>query len=390
MLGLAAGTFGLGPDDPPRDAAFETPSWFRHHGGAVGEGLFWIARTLFQEIGAHILFVFLFVAGFMLLTGASIAGAIRATSESVRSTTRRVKRSTTEFARLKPQPERAEPPEPVDVEPVVRATHVEAPSIEEEWDDEVPEVVEGQAIDTEDGEEDDEFIVHAAPPPPKESKEPKQLTPQGNVRSSVTEADDNTYTIPPARHLKRGNAAANKPVKGDEKVGQQLIEALGHFGIEARIVGTVAGPHVTRYELKLAPGIKMSKVANLKDDIAYALAASEIRILAPIPGKTAVGVEVPNSRAPDRPPRRRLPGRARRLVPAHRLARQGHRRQGDRHRPRQAAARARGRHDRLGQVRLRQRDAHVDPAARLPERGEARAGRSRSRSSSTTTRASRT
>ena len=289
MLGLAAGTFGLGPDDPPRDAALETPSWFRHHGGAVGEGLFWIARTLFQEIGAHIIFVFLFVAGFMLLTGASIAGVIRATSESVRITTRRVKRSTTEFARLRPQAERAEPPEPTGAEPVVRATHVEAPSIEEEWDDEVPEVVEGQELDTEDGEEDDEFIVHAPAP------EPKALTPQGNVRSTVTEADDNTYTVPPAKHLKRGNAAAAKPVKGDEKVGQLLIEALGHFGVEARIVGTVAGPHVTRYELKLAPGIKMSKVANLKDDIAYALAASEIRILAPIPGKTAVGVEVPNS-----------------------------------------------------------------------------------------------
>jgi S-DNA-T family DNA segregation ATPase FtsK/SpoIIIE len=292
MLGLAAGTFGLGPEDPPRDAAFETPTWFRHHGGAVGEGLFWIARTLFQEIGAHIIFVFLFIAGFMLLTGASIAGVIRATHESVLSTTRRVKRSTVDFARINPQPELAEPPEPLDVEPVVRATHVEAPSpIEEQWDDETPEVVEGQAIDTEDGEEDDEFIVHAAPPP----KEAKELTPQGNVRSMVTEADDNDYDVPPARHLKRGNAAPKAPAKGDEKVGQQLIEALGHFGVEARIVGTVAGPHVTRYELKLAPGIKMSKVANLKDDIAYALAASEIRILAPIPGKTAVGVEVPNA-----------------------------------------------------------------------------------------------
>ncbi len=176
MLGLAAGTFGLGPDDPPRDAAFETPSWFRHHGGAVGEGLFWVARTLFQEIGAHILFVFLFVAGFMLLTGASIAGVIRATSESVRTTTRRVKRSTIEFARLKPQPERAEPPEPADAEPVVRATHVEVPSIEEEWDDEVPEVVEGQAIDTEDGEEDDEFIVQA---PAARAEGPEGADPAG-------------------------------------------------------------------------------------------------------------------------------------------------------------------------------------------------------------------
>ena len=60
------------------------------------------------------------------------------------------------------------------------------------------------------------------------------------------------------------------------------------------MIGTVSGPHVTRYELRLAPGIKMSKVAQLKDDIAYALAAEQVRILAPIPGKTAVGVEVPN------------------------------------------------------------------------------------------------
>src|SRR3712207_4985849 len=58
----------------------------------------------------------------------------------------------------------------------------------------------------------------------------------------------------------------------------------------------VAGPHITRYELQLAPGIKVGKVAQLKDDLAYALAAADIRILAPIPGKRAVGIEVPNAR----------------------------------------------------------------------------------------------
>ena len=72
------------------------------------------------------------------------------------------------------------------------------------------------------------------------------------------------------------------------------MEALSHFNVEARVIGTVTGPHVTRYELRLAPGIKMSKVATLKDDLAYALAAEQVRILAPIPGKQAVGVEVPN------------------------------------------------------------------------------------------------
>src|SRR5207237_7766629 len=80
-----------------------------------------------------------------------------------------------------------------------------------------------------------------------------------------------------------------------ERTARALVEALGHFGVDASVVGTVAGPHVTRYELRLAPGIKMSKVAQLKDDLAYALAATEIRILAPIPGKQAVGVEVPNA-----------------------------------------------------------------------------------------------
>ena len=90
--------------------------------------------------------------------------------------------------------------------------------------------------------------------------------------------------------------SAKPDTAGQERIAAQLVEALSHFGVQAKIVGTVAGPHITRYELRLAPGIKVSKVAQLKDDLAYALAATDIRILAPIPGKTAVGVEVPNMR----------------------------------------------------------------------------------------------
>src|SRR4030095_5801207 len=83
---------------------------------------------------------------------------------------------------------------------------------------------------------------------------------------------------------------------GQEKTAAQLIEALDHFKVQAKVIGMVAGPHLTRYELRLAPGIKVGKVAQLKDDLAYALAAADIRILAPIPGKQAVGIEVPNAR----------------------------------------------------------------------------------------------
>ena len=76
-----------------------------------------------------------------------------------------------------------------------------------------------------------------------------------------------------------------------------LTEALASFGVEARVVGKVTGPRVTRYELQLAAGTKVSRVSQLRDDLAYALATTEIRILAPIPGKQAVGVEVPNTSA---------------------------------------------------------------------------------------------
>jgi S-DNA-T family DNA segregation ATPase FtsK/SpoIIIE len=73
-----------------------------------------------------------------------------------------------------------------------------------------------------------------------------------------------------------------------------LVRTLSEFGVDAAVTGQISGPRVTRYELQLAPGTKVSKVAGLKDDLSYALATTEIRILAPIPGKQAVGVEVPN------------------------------------------------------------------------------------------------
>jgi S-DNA-T family DNA segregation ATPase FtsK/SpoIIIE len=74
MLGLAAGSLGLGPGDTPRDG-FLDADYLRHHGGLVGESLFWSSAKLFSEAGSHILFVFLLLAGVLLITGASIATA---------------------------------------------------------------------------------------------------------------------------------------------------------------------------------------------------------------------------------------------------------------------------------------------------------------------------
>ncbi|WP_211653817.1 DNA translocase FtsK [Planococcus alpniumensis] len=79
-----------------------------------------------------------------------------------------------------------------------------------------------------------------------------------------------------------------------EEQGHRLIEALSHFQIKAEIVGTVQGPAVTRFELRVAQGIKVSKIRNLADDLKLALAARDIRIQAPIPGKSSIGIEIPN------------------------------------------------------------------------------------------------
>ena len=73
-----------------------------------------------------------------------------------------------------------------------------------------------------------------------------------------------------------------------------LEETLNSFGVAAKVVQVSRGPIITRYELQPAPGVKVSRIVSLSDDIALNLAASSVRIEAPIPGKAAIGIEVPN------------------------------------------------------------------------------------------------
>ena len=195
------------------------------------------------------------------------------------------------------------PPEPEDSEPVVRATHVEAPALD--GSERYPDLYEDERgprrCPSRSPFEPEPWSRSRLPsplPPPEPveagAEEEPALTPQGNRRSAVTESDEIDYRMPKPSFLKHSSGAQKVDTKGIERTGGQLVETLSHFNVDGKVIGTVTGPHVTRYELRLAPGIKMSKVATLKDDLAYALAAEQVRILAPIPGKQAVGVEVPN------------------------------------------------------------------------------------------------
>jgi DNA segregation ATPase FtsK/SpoIIIE, S-DNA-T family len=180
-------------------------------------------------------------------------------------------------------------PEP---EPVPEATFVERDPEPEPPEDPIPPDQVGEA---EVEEEPTEAEVEAATRHVDVGVD--DLTPQGRLRPHVTDDPGFEWRVPSPELLQRSTADQARPdTAGQAETARNLVEALGHFGVEAKVIGTTAGPHITRYELRLAPGIKMSKVAQLKDDLAYALAAVDIRILAPIPGKTAVGVEVPNNR----------------------------------------------------------------------------------------------
>jgi DNA segregation ATPase FtsK/SpoIIIE, S-DNA-T family len=229
------------------------------HGGLVGRILGGGISTLLGGTGAAIVGVTALLAGGLLLSGASYGALLRRSHHAVR---RAVERRPEKAARA-PKPV-AEPP------PALVAHHEPPVDVEHDYPDVVSDGL--------------------SQPPPLLVDEPTEEAALFDAPAPA--AGD--YTLPDRSVLKTSPPAAASGEKADQRTAETLVTALANFGVDATIVGQIAGPRVTRFELQLAPGTKVSKVAALKDDLSYALATTEIRILAPIPGKQAVGVEVPN------------------------------------------------------------------------------------------------
>jgi S-DNA-T family DNA segregation ATPase FtsK/SpoIIIE len=279
--------------------------FFGWEGGKVGYGIETGLEYLFGAVGARIATVLLLVTGAVMVTGTSISSIFRGAGRGLRRAVlggrgaaetailhreeRRQGKTISDFdTRAGATDVMSTYPDEEEFEPTVALADVP---------DEPDEPADPQTEEFEELEELESRERTEGPDGPLEPiAEPVALTPQGNKRG-VTTSEEIAYRPPPANALEKGKGADKGPDPRDQDViGRKLVETLGHFGVEAKIVGIVSGPHVSRYELRLAPGTKVKKVTELGNDLAYALASTDIRILAPIPGKQAVGVEVPNSR----------------------------------------------------------------------------------------------
>jgi DNA segregation ATPase FtsK/SpoIIIE, S-DNA-T family len=234
----------------------------RDQGGYVGQMLGGAVGVAIGATGSTILGALMLVVGALLLSGASLGAILRRSHHQVRGAARRARRPRT---------------------------------VKETWDDPVslPVLAKKPVVDAEAAYPD---IIEPTPftPSPLLTMDHAPLVAQQEQLFDDITREHPEYQLPDRSVLRVSPEKTDVSGETSARVADLLVQTLSHFGIDATVIGQISGPRVTRYELQLAPGTKVSKVAALKDDLSYALATTEIRILAPIPGKQAVGVEIPN------------------------------------------------------------------------------------------------
>jgi len=286
---------------------------FEFNGGFIGAVLGWLLLTL-GKAPAVIISVVLFIVELLLMTGLTIFQFVAGAAKPAKVTYEKVApaiEERIERRRMNKEnidvPLDTQPPEEEDKKPKSRKK--KAASSDEEMTKVPKEIIDEinrensniEMLKNATGRKEekkpksiDEIVKDASEDKPNEKKADKSK--EFTVSKEAMESGINDYKLPSVELLSLPKKKSTADISGELKENaQRLIETLRSFNVNATITDISRGPTVTRYELKPAAGVRISKITNLADDIALNLAATHVRIEAPIPGKAAVGIEVPNT-----------------------------------------------------------------------------------------------
>ena len=286
---------------------------FEFNGGFIGAVLGWLLLTL-GKAPAVIISVVLFIVDLLLMTGLTIFQFVAGAAKPAKVTYEKVApaiEERIERRRMNKEnidvPLDTQPPEEEDKKPKSRKK--KAASSDEEMTKVPKEIIDEinrensniEMLKNATGRKEekkpksiDEIVKDASEDKPNEKKADKSK--DFTFSKEAMESGINDYKLPSVELLSLPIKKSTADISGELKENaQRLIETLRSFNVNATITDISRGPTVTRYELKPAAGVRISKITNLADDIALNLAATHVRIEAPIPGKAAVGIEVPNT-----------------------------------------------------------------------------------------------
>ncbi len=265
-------------------------------GGVLGALFGWPFERLFGDTGAKIILILLAVVFFMLVTGTTIMSVVKAVRKPVEMTRDTIETAITATAQRRQNARDKEKDIDIDIGDGYAGDTRRRRKKAEPVEDAVIPPVEPDPIS-----EDKLKALQEANAALDAESSPAETTsaqPATTAEIKAEEEDDEEETVyryPPLTLLDAAGSDALRPNTADQRAnGELLVSTLRDFGISTRLSDVTCGPAVTRYELEPSPGVKISRITGLADDIALRLATTGVRIEAPIPNKAAVGIEVPN------------------------------------------------------------------------------------------------